>query len=174
MPRQNRYSFQIGTFILLLCSFVAHAADVAPLRGTSLTGRVVSIADGDTLTVLVDEHTQYRIRLWGVDAPEKKQAFGTRAKQYAGDLAFGKTVTVIEHGTDRYGRTIGEVILPDGRNFSQALTAAGLCWWYRRYAPHDYELQRLEREAREQKRGLWADNDPTPPWDWRATQRTTR
>ncbi len=92
---------------------------------------------------------------------------GTRARQYAGDLAFGKTVTVIEHGHDRYGRTIGEVILPDGRNLSQEMVRAGLAFWYEKYAPHDMVLERLEQEARASRRGLWVDREPVAPWVWR-------
>ena len=83
------------------------------------------------------------------------------------ELAFGKTVTVLTHGRDRYGRTIGDVILPDGANMNQALVKVGLAWWYRQYAPHDDTLRMLEDKARKDRRGLWADPQPVPPWCWR-------
>ena len=132
----------------------------------TLNGKVISIADGDTLTILVD-HTQHRIRFNGIDAPERGQAFSTRAGQYAGDLVFGKTVTVNVLGKDRYGRLIGDITLPDSRNLNHEMVRAGLAWWFRKYAPADKALEHLEQEAREAKRGLWADPNPVPPWEHR-------
>ncbi len=81
---------------------------------------------------------------------------------------FGKTVTVQDHGRYRYGRTIGEVILPDGRVLNHEMAKAGFAWWYRRYAPDDGTLAQLEADAKAAKRGLWADPNPLPPWAWRA------
>jgi endonuclease YncB( thermonuclease family) len=130
-------------------------------------GKVVAVKDGDTLEILKDGTNAVTVRLAGIDAPEKKQAFGTRAKQYASDLAFGKLVTVREAGSDRYKRTLGEVMLEDGRSLNHELVRAGLAWWYRQYAPADKKLETLEKEAREAKAGLWADADPVPPWSWR-------
>ncbi len=80
---------------------------------------------------------------------------------------FKKTVTVRVHDVDRYGRQVAEIILPGGRNLNQEIVRAGLAWWYRQYARHDKELERLEAEARAAKRGLWADKAPVPPWDFR-------
>lgn len=104
----------------------------------------------------------------GSIAPEKKQQFGTRAKQFTSEQAFGKVVTVKESGRDRYGRTLAEVILPDGRSLNKALLKAGLAWWFRKYSK-DISLGDLEDEARLAKRGLWADKEPVPPWEWRRT-----
>src|SRR4051794_37835225 len=92
---------------------------------TELTAPVIGISDGDTIRVLHGGVPE-RIRLFGIDCPEKKQAFGTRAKQVTGDLAFGKTVTIRVHGMDRYGRAIAEVIMPDGRMLNDELVRAGL------------------------------------------------
>ncbi len=130
------------------------------------TGRVVGVADGDTITVL-HSGKPVRIRLNGIDSPEKRQAFGKRAKQFTSRLTYGKAVTVKDLGQDRYGRTIGDVILPDGRVLNQELVKAGFAWWYRRYAPDDEILKQLEHEARGAKRGLWADPHAVPPWEWR-------
>jgi endonuclease YncB( thermonuclease family) len=82
-------------------------------------------------------------------------------------LAFSKEVTAQTLGHDKYGRTIAVVILPDGSNLNRELVKAGMCWWYRKYAPDNYLLEQLEKEAREAKRGLWVDPNPVPPWDYR-------
>ena len=133
---------------------------------TSVTGPVVRILDGDTLEVLHDQHPE-RIRLSGIDCPEKGQAYGQKAKHAAADLAFGKDVTVQTSGHDKYKRTIGEVILPGGMNLNQELVKQGWCWWYRKYAPGNTVLEELEQNAREAGKGLWADPLPVPPWEWR-------
>ncbi|MGE3537309.1 MAG: thermonuclease family protein [Candidatus Tectimicrobiota bacterium] len=103
--------------------------------------------------------------------PESKQAFGTRARQFAGELVFNQAVTVRVRETDHYGRLVAEVLLPDGRSLSQELVRAGMAWWYRQYAPHDTTLQRLEEEARMAQRGLWSDPHAVPPWEWRKQRR---
>jgi endonuclease YncB( thermonuclease family) len=111
------------------------------------------VLDGDTIEVLHNHHPE-RIRLSGIDCPDKGQAFGNHAKHAASDLAFGKDVTIQTHGLDKYRRTIGDVILPDGMNLNQELVKDGWCWWYRKYAPGDAVLEGLEKEAREAKKGL--------------------
>ena len=95
-----------------------------------------------------------------------KQPFGTRAKQFTGDLAFGQVVTVKVRDIDRYKRTVGEVMLPDGRNLNQELVRAGLAWWYQKYARRETVLRDLEQEARAAKRGLWVGPKPVEPWEW--------
>jgi endonuclease YncB( thermonuclease family) len=125
------------------------------------TGKVIGIADGDTIEVLRD-HRPVTLRLNGIDAPEGGQAFGTRARRFVALLAFGQTVTVIEHGTDRYGRTIADVVLPDGRVLNREVVRAGFAWWFRQYST-DQSLGALEGEARAAKRGLWADPRPVAP-----------
>jgi micrococcal nuclease len=127
--------------------------------------RVVGISDGDTISVMHDGRAE-KVRLNGVDCPEKWQAFGQRAKQFTSKLAFGKDVTVKTFSYDKYGRTIGDVVLPDGRILSQELVRAGLAWWYEKYSK-DTTLRDLEAEARAAKRGLWVYPDPVPPWEWR-------
>ena len=141
-------------------------------RTQQFTGKVVGISDGDTISVL-REGKAVKVRLHGVDTPEKAQAFGTQARKFTGDMVFQQTVTVIVHDTDRYGRLVGEVLLPDGRSLNQELVKAGMAWWYRQYAPNDTTLAQLEAEARTAKRGLWADANPVPPWEWRKGQRAS-
>ena len=148
----------LGIFIFLGLSSLEAYAD--------FSGSVVSVLDGDTLEVLYNNHAE-RIRLSGIDCPEKGQAYGNNAKQAASHLAFGKTVSVQSHGYDKYKRTLADVLLPDGMNLNQELVKQGWCWWYRKYAPMDTVLEGFEKEAREAKKGLWADPRPVPPWEWR-------
>jgi endonuclease YncB( thermonuclease family) len=146
----------------------------APCGATAeqFTGKVVGIADGDTISVL-REGKAVKVRLHGVDTPERAQAFGTQARKLTGDLAFQQVVTVVIRDTDRYSRVVGEVLLPDGRSLNQELVRAGMAWWYRQYAPNDTTLAQLEAEARTAKSGLWADAHPVPPWEWRKGQRAS-
>ena len=130
------------------------------------SGPAVSVLDGDTIEVLHNSHPE-RIRLSGIDCPEKGQAYGQRAKHAASALVFGKEVTLQTHGKDKYGRILADVFLATGTNVNHELVKEGWCWWYRKYAPGDVELERLEKEARDSKKGLWQDPAPVPPWKWR-------
>src|SRR4029078_7498551 len=132
----------------------------------SVTAKVVAIVDGDTIEVLHDNHSE-RIRLNGIDCPERGQAYGTKAKQATSELVFGKEVTLETHGLDRYGRTIADVSLPEGINLNLELVRNGWCWWYPKYAPDNVVLSELQRRARRSGVGLWADPDPMPPWLYR-------
>lgn len=162
MHRRRRDCALLWATVLLLWSLSASVlASAEPLTGT-----VVGIADGDTLTVL-SGGTAMKVRLYGIDAPEKAQAYGTKAKQLTSRLAFRRTVTVTVHSLDRYGRRVGEVMLPDGRNLGQELVRRGVAWWYQAYAPDNTTLAQLEAEARAAKRGLWAGARTIPPWQWR-------
>lgn len=111
------------------------------------------------------------VRLVGIDCPEKGQTYGKRARQAASKLVFGKEVTLQTYGLDKYGRTIADVLLPDGMNVNHELVKDGWCWWHRKYAPGDTVLVGLEKSAREAKRGLWVDPAPIPPWVYRKTHR---
>jgi micrococcal nuclease len=121
---------------------------------------------GDTIEVLRNKHSE-RIRLNGVDCPENGQAYGKRAKQAASALVFGKDVSLQTFGKDKYGRTIADVFLPDGTNINHQLVKDGWCCWYRKYAPLNTELEKLEQNARDVKKGLWIDPTPVPPWVYR-------
>ena len=150
-------------FGVSLCSGVPSLWQRLPSRHSY---KSYSVLDSDTLQALNGYHAD-RIRLSGIDCPEKGQAYGKRAKQAASGLAFGKEVTIQAHGHDKYKRTLGDVLLPDGMNVNQELVKQGWCWWYQKYAPGDAVLEGLEKEAREAKKGLWADPQPVPPWEWR-------
>src|SRR5439155_11941608 len=154
----SRYAAVPLALWLVFVPLLAHAEQ--------FTGKVVGISDGDTISVL-REGKAVKVRLYGVDAPEKAQAFGTKARQFTADMLFQKEVTIVIHATDRYGRIVGEVLLPDGRSLSQELVKAGMAWWYRPYAAKDTTLAQLEAETRAAQRWLWADAHPMPPWAWR-------
>lgn len=170
---------RVGICVAVVCvvvSLLAVARSLAPPptipRPTApWSDRCVGVADGDTISVMYRGAT-IRVRLNAVDCPEKGQAFGNVAKRFTSDWAFGKVVTVTPMKLDQYGRTVGDVRTPDGRSLSDDLVAAGLAWWYRYYAPDDARLEALELEARRAKRGLWADPNPVPPWDFRQLERS--
>ena len=122
--------------------------------------------DGDTIAVMHHNKPE-RVRLHGIDCPEKGQAYGKGAKQAASSLVFKKDVAVRVYGKDKYGRTIAAIILPDGTNVNNKLVRDGWCWWYRKYAAGDIDLARAEAEAKKAKRGLWQGSSPVPPWEWR-------
>jgi len=141
-----------------------------PTFGEDFAGKVAGVLDGDTIEVLHNNHAE-RIRLNGIDCPEKGQAYGKRAKQAASELVSGKEVTLQTHGKDKYGRTIADLLLPDGTNVNHTLVKDGWCWWYRKYVPGDVLLEELEMRARASRLGLWADPHPVPPWSYRKLRR---
>ena len=133
---------------------------------STLTGKVISIQDGDTITILTEDNQSIKIRLEGIDCPERNQDFGTRARQFTSDLAYFKHVKIVKSGIDRFGRTLGFVILPDGKNLNHELLRAGLAWHYKKYNQDPY-LANLEEKAKENGLGLWSLPNPIPPWDFR-------
>lgn len=137
----------------------------------TLHGRVVAVADGDTLTLLDASNQQFKIRLAGIDAPEKKQPFGQVSKQHLASMVFGKPVAVEWLKRDRYQRTIGKVLL-DGRDVNQEQIKSGMAWHYKKYAkeqpPEDRQLYSdSEIEARQRNIGLWQEANPVAPWEFR-------
>lgn len=131
-----------------------------------IQGKVVGVHDGDTITVLTPAKEQVKVRLYGIDAPESKLAFGARAKQELSGLVFGKAVVVQVEDKDRYGRIVGPV-LADSVDVNLEMVRRGLGWWYRSYAKKDVALARAETEAKNAGLGLWADKAPVPPWEFR-------
>ena len=137
----------------------------------TLVGRVVRIADGDTVTVLDSSNKQRKIRLMGIDAPEKSQAYGTRSKQHLSDLVFDKQVTIYYNKQDKYGRTVGKILV-NGIDANLEQVKSGLAWHYKRYEIEQTPEDRVryadaEVDARNAKHGLWADRNPIPPWEFR-------
>jgi endonuclease YncB( thermonuclease family) len=151
----------------------------APAFAATLTGRVVKVTDGDTINVLINvldhANTQYRIRLQGIDAPERKQAFGNASRKHLARLVAGKTVIVEWDKRDRYGRIVGKVLVGDV-DVCLEQVRVGYAWHFKRYqheqSPEDRQLYaQAEDKARAERLGLWQDKNPTPPWEWRRLNR---
>lgn len=128
--------------------------------------KVVAITDGDTFKGLTDKNEEIKFRIHGIDAPEKKQAFGTKSKEHLSDLIFGKTVGIKLQSKDRYGRSVVWVYTPDGEDVSALMLQAGLAWHYKEYDKSEFYAT-IENLAREKRKGLWIDKGPTPPWNFR-------
>lgn len=138
-----------------------------------LTGRVVKIADGDTFTLLVNGNEQVKIRLDGIDAPEKGQAYGNKAKEYLSGMIWGEPVTVNVKSKDRYGRSIGKVSTPTISDVNLEMIRAGYAWLYRDYN-NDKTYTAAENQARKNMRGLWQDKNPIRPQDFRKMKRNRK
>jgi len=164
----------------IVIAFLAIAP--ALVEADTLSGRVVGVSDGDTITVLDADFHQYKIRLSGIDAPEKKQAFGQRSKEHLSQLVFNKPVDVEWNKLDRYKRTIGKVMVADPSctktncpktiDVGLSQITVGLAWWYRKYAREQIEEDRqryefAETEAKARRAGLWSEKESVPPWEWR-------
>lgn len=141
-------------------------------HGTPLSGWVIGITDGDTLTVL-DQQQPVKVRLAYIDAPEKGQPFNSQAKAYLGRLCAGRWAEVTPIDIDRYHRVVGLVRCAQ-RTANEAMVTQGLAWVYTRYTPTGHPLFGMQQRAREESLGLWQDPLPTPPWEWRRQQRSLR
>jgi len=144
----------------------------------TLTGRVIAIFDGDTITLLDSANTQHRIRLAGIDAPESHQAFGEQSRQSLSEMIFGKDVSVSYQKVDQYGRLVGKIIL-DGKDINLEQVKAGMAWHYKFYedeqTPEDRDAYaQAESEARAARRGLWQDPNPTEPYQFRKEEKRER
>ena len=138
--------------------------------GQILTGQVVVVHDGDTLTVQSGSFV-YKVRLSDVDAPEMGQVFGKQARQYTEQMVLGSWVRVNVALIDRHGRRVGEVIVEDGWVLNEELVNAGFAWYYRVHPVRNDRLQKLEQYAFSKKLGLWVEQDPLPPWEFRRESR---
>jgi endonuclease YncB( thermonuclease family) len=169
--------------LLVLLLALSSAAVAATIQ--SFEGRVVGVADGDTVTVLDSNHLQHKIRLAGIDAPEKGQPFGDRSRQSLARAVLGKDVKVVWSKQDRYGRLVGTVwVAPVGTgctggacpktlDVNLAQLTVGLAWHFKKYENEQSPQERgqyafAEEEARAKKAGLWSEPDPIPPWQWRS------
>lgn len=153
----------LGVFLLLATITLTARAE------EKLSGKVVKVTDGDTIHVLTADSNIVKVRFHGIDCPESGQDFGKKAQEFTGEACHNKRVSVLVRGTDRFGRTLGDVILEDGTVLNHSLVGAGLAWWYKEYAGEDEKLKALEEEARAEKRGLWDSSSPMPPWEWRGS-----
>ncbi|MDD3815794.1 MAG: thermonuclease family protein [Desulfocapsaceae bacterium] len=153
-------------FILVLIPYISFSA--------TITGKVISVADGDTITILTQQHEQIKIRLSAVDTPEGHQAYGNKAKAFTSFMVKGKNVSIEPETIDKYGRTVAMVFV-DGLNLNKEIVANGQGWVYRKYCTASFcdDWLKLEEKARNSKIGLWSDKNPTPPWEWRHGQKNS-
>lgn len=147
-------------FLIAIC---AHA-------DSQILGRVVVVSDGDTITLLTAESKQVKVRLAEIDAPEKSQAFGNKSKQSLSEICFGKPTTLTVQDVDRYGRTVARVFC-DEVDANAEQVKRGYAWVYDRYVK-DKSLYSVQRDARDNTRGLWTDSAPVPPWEFRRNLKT--
>jgi endonuclease YncB( thermonuclease family) len=151
-------------FILVLIPYISFSA--------TITGKVISVADGDTITILTQQHEQIKIRLSAVDTPEKGQAFGQKSKDFTSSMVAGKNVSIKSETIDKYGRSVAMVFV-NGSNVNEQIVKQGYGWVYRKYCKGAFcnDWLELEKQARNSQIGLWADKNPTPPWEWRHGQK---
>lgn len=136
------------------------------LSYSQTTAKVIGVKDGDTIVVLLKDKTQQTLRLAEVDCPESGQAFGKNAKQFTSDAVFGKEISFEETDQDKWGRTIAKVYYDDNLYLSAEIIKAGYGWWYNWYSD-DESLDELESQARQNKLGLWQDQNAIAPWEYR-------
>jgi endonuclease YncB( thermonuclease family) len=152
--------------VMIFNSLIAFAQASHP----QIDGRVVKIVDGDTYDLLTSGNKVLRIRMNGIDAPEKGQAYSQKSKEYLGQLCFKQTICVQWYSKDRNGRYIADGYLPDGRSLCLEMISAGYAWHFKKYSS-DPILSNAELKARQQKAGLWADANPEAPWVKRARRK---
>ena len=155
---------KIAITFIYLCASLLHAE--------TIVGQVVAVSDGDTIKVLDDSKKLFVIRLMGIDAPEKAQPFGQRAKQSLSELVFQRRVEVQWNKRDRYDRVVGKVLLSDSTDACLEQIGRGMAWHYKQYASEQMiedrlKYSRAEQTARSAHEGLWAEDHATPPWMWR-------
>ena len=148
-----------------LIGFLAEFMCISACSGAVLTGRVVRVADGDTITVLDAANAQHKIRFHGIDAPESHQAFGQKSKQHLSHYVFGKDVAVTWKSKDKYGRILGTVWL-GSTDINLQMLHDGYAWHYKRFDSNPV-YSAAESEARAARRGLWANPNPVPPEEFR-------
>jgi len=158
-----------------LLSFVHLSSAENHVKSTGIiNGKVIGISDGDTITILNDKQEQIKIRLTGIDCPEKSQAFGNRAKITLSNKVFSQNVKVETRDKDKYGRTLGIVKVGD-EDINEYMISQGLAWHFKKYA-NTQPLEEANRYAKAQelasqnKRGLWIQDNPMPPWEFRDQQ----
>ncbi|KEY17967.1 thermonuclease family protein [Kaistella antarctica] len=137
---------------------------------SQIEGKIVGVKDGDTVVILLEGNIQKTLRLAEVDCPENGQPFGKNAKKFTSEMVFGKMVTFVETDTDRYGRSIAKIYYDNNKYLSEELIRAGYGWWYYHYSK-DKSLENLEHNAKQNRLGLWQDENAIAPWDYRRAQR---
>ncbi|MDQ3278450.1 MAG: thermonuclease family protein [Bacteroidota bacterium] len=171
---QLYFHFIVPVFLLLACTNTDSNKSSHQGNGDGVKektdGRVVAVSDGDTFRLLTDENKTVRIRMHGIDAPEKAQDYGTRSKEVLSDLIFSKRVRIEQKSKDRYGRIVA-IVYADGINVNEEMLRRGMVWHYTAYDKNQ-DWADLEKTARRKRVGLWQQPHPTPPWQFRKEKRT--
>lgn len=142
-------------------------------QGQETRGKVIKIQDGDTFTLLTSNNDEVKVRMHGIDAPEKKQAYGQASKKHLSDLIYGKHVCVVQKGKDKYKRFLGIAYLENGENVNYRMVEDGYAWHFTKYSDDDYQAL-LEKRARTFKKGIWQEPNPLAPWDFRAMSKSKK
>jgi len=142
----------------------------------TLSGHIVAVTDGDTVTLLTKQNEEFKIRLMGIDAPEKKQDFGMASKQSLSDLSYDKIATIDYNKRDRYGRIVGKILI-NSRDINLEQVKQGMAWHFKKYEGEQEVEDRsiyanAEYEAKRDKRGLWIQPNPIPPWEFRKNRKS--
>ena len=175
-----RWLRRIGLSVSVLCVCMAVLFIVGKWRGRNsnvnsrpqhqesyVTGIVTDVVDGDTIKFLDTRFGVVTLRLFGIDAPERNQPFGTEATAFTRAAVAGKEVAFTVRSRDRYGRFVVVVVHDGQRNLNEELLSAGFAWWYQQYAPNESRYRELEIQAKSGKAGLWHDENASAPWLWR-------
>jgi endonuclease YncB( thermonuclease family) len=158
-------------FAVIVSGFFAKESVIkdyaTPVKGI-ISGKVTKVADGDTVTIVNADNKLVKIRLYGIDSPEKKQEFGLNSKDFLDNQINGKYITVDVIDIDQYKRSVGRIFLDD-LDINRAMIEEGYAWVYTQYCkiPERSEWEQLQELAKANKKGLWQENNPTPPWKWR-------
>lgn len=161
-------SFILSIMFVACCTVIG-----ANVIASDYKAKVVAVKDGDSITIKDGEHKQVVI-LYGIDCPEGAQEFGKEARTFTNEACYGKTVTVIEKGKDKFDRLIADIVLEDGTDLNKLLVAKGLAWWSDKFAPNDADLKTLHANAKSKKLGLWASAKPIPPWIFRNGEKSVQ
>lgn len=156
--------------ILLFFLFLGQPFYACQVQDNLIQGKVIQVADGDTITLLLQGQKKLKVRLYGVDCPEYKQDFSTAARNFTKKQVYQQTVSVKEMDVDQYGRVVGIVFLPDGTELNTDLLKNGLAWHYTQF-DQSLEYAQAMKEAQIKKIGIWSMNSPVPPWEFRRNQR---
>lgn len=152
---------------LLICAaFIVAFGSLAAAEPALIEVKVVGVTDGDTFTGLTNQNEEIKVRLYGIDAPEKKQNFGTKSRKFLSEMIFGRNISIQPIQRDLYGRLIAKAFM-DGRDVGLTMVEYGYAWWYCDYAKKDFVLRMAQEKAKTQGLGLWQFPDPVPPWKFR-------
>lgn len=159
------FTLTLFVFLFVFCSS-CNGKKAHPEKRITISGKVIHIADGDTYDLLTADKKTIRVRMDGIDAPERSMAFYKVSKNYLSELCMNKRIKIVKTDTDRYGRVVAFSYLENGKELGHEMVKAGMAWHFKKYNS-DNDLAKLEIEARKAKRGLWIDPKPVPPWEYR-------